>query len=209
MRPDPYARPQHPPSGAGIQLLLDLIEGTFRLLGSYRSELALIVLVWFAYGAALEWVGSPEGEVVTAVVLVVVLVVGPVRRFLKRMLHRARMRRRLVRGCRRSGLSTKQGAHPHVRKLRATPSGDVATVVLPPGMNADYLANHSETLAASMGLREVRVLRDAGNAAVVYLSLVVRDHWRETRRSPGRTSMPRSCRFGIRFRSASTRTDRS
>jgi hypothetical protein len=76
MRPDPYARPQHPPSGAGIQLLLDLIEGSFRLLGSYRIELALIGLVWFAYGAALEWVGSPAGEVVTAVVLVVIMAVG-------------------------------------------------------------------------------------------------------------------------------------
>jgi len=175
MRPDPYARPQHPPSGAGIQLLLDLIEGTFRLLGSYRIELALIGLVWLAYGAALEWVGSPAGEVVTAVVLVAIMVVGPVRRFLQRMLHRAWMRRRLVRGWRRSGLSTKQGALPHVRKLRATQSGDVATVLLPPGMNADYLANHAETLAASMGLREVRVLRDAGNAAIAFLSLVVRD----------------------------------
>jgi hypothetical protein len=175
MRPDPYARPQHPPSGAGIQLLLDLIEGSFRLLGSYRIELALIGLVWFAYGAALEWVGSPAGEVVTAVVLVVIMAVGPVRRLIRRLLHRARMRRRLVRGWRRSGLSTKQGALPHVRKMRATPSGDVATVLLPPGMNADYLANYSETLAASMGLREVRVLRDAGNAAIAYLSLVVRD----------------------------------
>jgi hypothetical protein len=175
MRPDPYARPQHPPSGDSISLLLELIEGTFRLLGAYRIELALIGLVWFIYGAALEWVESPGGEVVTAMVLVVILIVGPVRRFLRRMLHRARMRRRLVRGCRRPGLSTKQGALPHVRKMRATPSGDVATVLLPPGMNADYLANHSETLAASMGLREVRVLRDAGNAAVAYLSLVVRD----------------------------------
>jgi archaellum biogenesis ATPase FlaH len=180
MRPDPYARPQHPPSGAGIQLLLDLIEGTFRLLGAYRIELALTGLVWLIYGAALEWVGSPEGELVTAAVLVAIMAVGPVRRFFQRMLHRARMRRRLVRGCRRAGLSTNKGAFPHVRKLHPTPSGDVATVLLPPGMNADYLAKSAETLAASMGLREVRVLRDAGNASVAYLSLIVRDALSET-----------------------------
>ena len=88
----------------------DLFEGTLKLLAAYRVEVVVVACVWFIYGAALERVGSPGGELVTVALLGGLLSIGPLRRGLTRLLHRARTRRRFQRGCRRGGVMTPQAA---------------------------------------------------------------------------------------------------
>ena len=74
---------------------------------------------------------------------------------------------------------------------------------LPPGLTAEMIEEASELLAATMGARDVRVVRDPANASLAHVSILLRDPLVGARPPRGRS---RRARCGSRSRSGSTRT---
>jgi hypothetical protein len=70
---------------------------------------------------------------------------------------------------------SRRGLIPRVETIEAIPAGQRLRLRLPPGLTAESLEASAETLAATMGVREVRVVRDPANAALAQLSIVSRD----------------------------------
>ena len=70
---------------------------------------------------------------------------------------------------------SRHGRIPTVEAIEAIPAGKKLRLRLPAGFSAELVEQAAETLAATMGVREVRVLRDAANASLAHVSIVVRD----------------------------------
>jgi FtsK/SpoIIIE family len=99
------------------------------------------------------------------------VLVSPARlRALVRLLRARHLRRRFRRAWIDAGL-------PPVRlgRIRAVPAGDQASVRVSSGCSVEDLADRRELLAASVGLRELRVLRDPGDASRGTVTFVRRD----------------------------------
>jgi DNA segregation ATPase FtsK/SpoIIIE-like protein len=67
------------------------------------------------------------------------------------------------------------GLIPRVEAIEEVPAGQRLRVRVPPGLTAESLEEAAEMLAATMGVREVRVLRDVANASLAHLSIVRTD----------------------------------
>ena len=136
----------------------------------WRVELALIALPVSGW-----WLlARPLGPLAAAAIIawaVAGLLVSPVRQdALLRLLRGRRLRRRFRRAWIDAGL-------PPVRlgRIRAVPAGDRAAVHVSSGCSVEDLADRREQLAASIGLRELRVLRDPDNASRGTVTFVRRD----------------------------------
>jgi hypothetical protein len=70
---------------------------------------------------------------------------------------------------------SRHGALPQVRSSETIPAGQRLYLRLAPGMTAEHIDDAAEAIAAVVGAREVRVLREPGNAAVAHLSILWRD----------------------------------
>jgi DNA translocase FtsK/SpoIIIE-like protein len=86
--------------------------------------------------------------------------------------HRSRLRRRWNTGVRHAGLATHNDRVPTPVKVSSTPSGDLLRVRIPAGSNAGLLAAEADTIAAFLGVREVRVERDRDNARFASVRVV-------------------------------------
>jgi hypothetical protein len=62
-----------------------------------------------------------------------------------------------------------------VRRARLVPAGDLLTVLVPAGCKAADLDSGAEPLAAALAVRELRVVRDRGNAQLASVLVVRRD----------------------------------
>ena len=136
----------------------------------WRVELALL-----AVPAGAWWLLANSVGELAAAALVVWMVAGvlvsPARlRALVRLLRARHLRRRFRRAWIDAGL-------PPVRlgRIRAVPAGDQASVRVSSGCSVEDLADRRELLAASVGLRELRVLRDPGDASRGTVTFVRRD----------------------------------
>ena len=70
---------------------------------------------------------------------------------------------------------SRRGQIPRVEGTESIPAGQRLRLLMPPGFNADLVEEAGESLAATVGAREVRVVRDAANASIVRLSIIWRD----------------------------------
>jgi DNA segregation ATPase FtsK/SpoIIIE-like protein len=70
---------------------------------------------------------------------------------------------------------SRHGTVPRVRGSEVIPAGQRLDLRLVPGLSAEHLDEAAETLAAAMGARDVRVVREPTNASVVHLSILWRD----------------------------------
>jgi DNA segregation ATPase FtsK/SpoIIIE-like protein len=70
---------------------------------------------------------------------------------------------------------SRHGQLPRVLRTERTPAGQKVTLQMTPGLSVEVVDQASESLAATIGAREVRVLRDAANASVAHVSLVFFD----------------------------------
>jgi DNA segregation ATPase FtsK/SpoIIIE-like protein len=98
-----------------------------------------------------------------------------IRRIVARTLRDRATRRWFTRVLIACELVSRWGRLPQVRRTESIPAGRRLELLLPAGFHAELIATAAEPLAATMGVREVRVLRDAANASVVHLSIVTRD----------------------------------
>jgi hypothetical protein len=147
-----------------------LIAGAAVALWGWRLELAS--------GGALVighlWLSGLAG-VVAASVLIALAVAGVVavplqRRWVMRALLAARVRRRWRRAWMDCGLLPVRAG-----RVKSVPAGELMRVRAARGTSLEALAGRAEELAASLGLREVRVDRDPENAATGTVTLVRRD----------------------------------
>jgi hypothetical protein len=147
-----------------------LAAGALGGLWRWRIELALL-----AVPAGAWWLLARSLDELAAAALVAWAIAGvlasPARlRALVRLLSARHLRRRFRRAWIDAGL-------PPVRlgRIRAVPAGDQATVHVSSGCSIEELAERREQLAASIGLRELRVLRDPDDASRGTVTFVRRD----------------------------------
>lgn len=138
-----------------------------------EAVLAFGVFLLWDFAVALDGVGL--GVLVLGMgVLVLWRSVG-VRRRLVTLLRGRSSRRWLSRVLVACEVISRHGALPQVRSSETIPAGQRLYLRLAPGMTAEHIDDAAEAIAAVVGAREVRVLREPGNAAVAHLSILWRD----------------------------------
>lgn len=70
---------------------------------------------------------------------------------------------------------SRHGKIPKVLATEVIPAGKRLRLRMPAGFSTEIIDEVSETLAATIGAREVRVLRDPDNASIAHLSIITRD----------------------------------
>lgn len=72
-------------------------------------------------------------------------------------------------------LISRRGLIPRIERIQSIPAGQRLQLRLPPGLTADSVDEASEILAATIGARDVRVVRDSANASLAHLSILFSD----------------------------------
>lgn len=162
------------PTNHSKSLIDDLLAALAHWIGFWRVELAVLVVptalgIWlYSRTPHAVAVGAPT------VLIALVLAVPTLRAALARLLHRARVRRHLdVAILSLPGILAER--RPRVRKVTRTTFGDRIELALWRGTSVDDLAKVEGVLAASLGVREVRVVADASHRNLVTLSIIRRD----------------------------------
>ena len=162
------------PTNHSKSLIDDLLAALAHWIGFWRVELAVLVVptalgIWlYSRTPHAVAVGAPT------VLIALVLAVPTLRAALARLLHRARVRRHLdVAILSLPGILAER--RPRVRKVTRTTFGDRIELALWRGTSVDDLAKVEGVLAASLGVREVRVVADASHRNLVTLSMIRRD----------------------------------
>jgi hypothetical protein len=70
---------------------------------------------------------------------------------------------------------SRHGQIPRVLASETIPAGERLRLQMPGGFSTELIDEASETLAATIGAREVRVLRDPNNASIAQFSIIWRD----------------------------------
>ncbi len=151
-----------------------------RFVWGCRVELAVtvaLVWLWLAAAARLADAGHDDRLAVLAPLglVLAIVAVSPARRVARRLLWRSWLRRRWDAACRYAELATLNDRVPRIVRLRSVAVGEALRVRVPAGINVTQLEAAAETLAAVLGLREVRVERDEANARLADVTLVRHD----------------------------------
>jgi hypothetical protein len=157
-------------AGSAAQGWPELLLGGLVGLWRWRLELALL-----AVPAVVWWLlAGPLGQLAAAAVVtwaVAGVLVSPGSRgALLRWLHAMRVRRRFHRARVDARL-----APVRLARLRAVPAGEAAGIRVSSGSSVEDVEARREQLAASLGLRELRVMRDPGDASRGTVVLMRRD----------------------------------
>ena len=156
-----------------------------RTLGPY-SRMALFVRGWglealLGFGLALLWriSSAAGGEGLTVLVFgglgIGVWRLPALRHWLSRTLRDRSTRRWFNRVLVVCEVISRRGQLPRVEAAETIPAGRRLRLRLPAGFDAEQITQAAEPLAATMGVREVRVFRDAANASLAHLSIISTD----------------------------------
>jgi hypothetical protein len=135
--------------------------------------LALGIFVLWRLGVALD--GEGMGILLLGILGIVVWRSPELTRRLATVLrHRATARwfARVLVACE---LVSRHGRIPRIEGSETIPAGRRLCLRLPPGFSAELLETAREPLAATVGARDVRVVRDPANASIVRVSILLRD----------------------------------
>jgi len=72
-------------------------------------------------------------------------------------------------------LISPRGLIPRIEGTELIPAGQRVRLRLPPGLTAEMIDEACESLAATIGARDVRVVRDPANASLAHVSILRRD----------------------------------
>jgi DNA segregation ATPase FtsK/SpoIIIE-like protein len=70
---------------------------------------------------------------------------------------------------------SRRGQVPKVRSTEVIPAGRRIVLAMPAGFSAELIEEVAETLAATMAVRDVRVVRDVANASLAHVSIITTD----------------------------------
>lgn len=184
---------RHPPRHRPQLVFEDVVLELLGVLWGYRLESVGILGVGAIWYVGSDRLGAEFAGLLLAVGVAAVVLVSPLRRPVDCALHVARTRRVWSRACHAAGLAMPDDQIPRARSVRRVPAGEIVSVAVPSGANATKLEDARETLAACLGLREVRVTRDPGNASLAEVTLVRRD----TLAAPGTLLWPHRFNPGL------------
>jgi hypothetical protein len=152
---------------------LALVVGAAGALWRCRLELGLLAGLVLAHRLLVGALSNLWAGVVVVALVAALLAVPAVRRWLVRALWAARVRRAWWRAWTDCEL-------PRVRagSVSAIPAGELVRVRAFRGSSLEAVEKRAEELAVCLQAREVRIARDADNAATGTVTLVRRDRWR-------------------------------
>ena len=119
--------------------------------------------------------GSYWGGWLLEALAVFLLVFGPARRRIRAVFSRSRLRRRFVRACRHAQLANHNDRVPRPIRIRTTAAGHRIRVRMAAGSHAGLIDEALEPIAAFLGVREVKVVRDRNNARYADIEVVRKD----------------------------------
>ncbi len=155
--------------------LEELLVGVLWVLFGWRVELLGLALILGAGRLLALLVGDAAGVVLVAAFLVAGIAWPPVRGRVLRLLYAMRVRRAWARAAIDAGVASGPFRCPGVWSVDRVPAGDRLRVRVRRGQSVPDLDARREELAACLRMREVRVLRDPGDAAEADVLLVRRD----------------------------------
>ena len=135
--------------------------------------LALGIFGLWQIGAALD--GRGAGILLLGIVAIVVWRTPALKARLATTLRDRTTRRWFSRVLIACQLISPRGLIPRIEGTELIPAGQRVRLRLPPGLTAEMLEQASEPLAATIGARDVRVVRDPANASLAHLSILLRD----------------------------------
>src|SRR5215218_6880083 len=153
----------------------ELLVGALSSLWQCHVELLALVLIVAAHRLAARGGGEVVATALLLALGVVVAAVAPCRRLLRRTLRRASLRRGWERAAIDTGLSDGPLRVPRVIGVHGIPAGDILRVRVRRGQSVAALDACAGALAACLRVREVRIDRELGDAAIARVTLVRRD----------------------------------
>jgi FtsK/SpoIIIE family len=157
-------------AGSEAQGWPELVLGGLGGLWRWRLELTLLAVPATAWWLLARRLGELAAAVVVAWAVAGVLASRGSRGALVRWLHAMAVRRRFWRARVDAGL-----APVRLGRLRAVPAGEAAVIRVSSGSSVEEVEARREQLAASLGLRELRVVRDPADASRGTVVLMRRD----------------------------------
>jgi hypothetical protein len=153
-----------------------IISATLRLAWGFRLELRTLAALGIVWSFSTNAIGTVDGSLATGAPVAGLVIWPAGRRWLWRQARFARVRRRFASAVRTSAFD-RSGTHrtPAVLRVRETPAGYVLPVRVPAGTSVIELENAAEVTAATMGVADIRVTRDRGNASVAAVAVIYRD----------------------------------
>jgi hypothetical protein len=152
-----------------------LVVGAVGGLWRWRTELALLALPVVGWRLLARPLGPIAAAAVVGSTVAAVLLWPPVRDRLVRWLRAARLRRRFRRAWQDAALG-----RVRLGRLRPIPAGEAARIRIASGFSIEDVGARRERLAASIGLRELRVVRHAQDASRGTVTFVRRDPLADT-----------------------------
>ncbi|MGH8997652.1 MAG: hypothetical protein ACRDYB_16780, partial [Acidimicrobiales bacterium] len=155
----------------------------------WEAALGFGVGACFRVGTAL-FGGIGGGTLIVGLAAVPIAVFAPWRAWLCDRLEACSVDRWFSKALRLCGLLGASGARAVVRSSERVPVGLRLVVEVPAGQHSGHLLGAAPALAASLRVREVRVLRDAADAGLARMTVVQRDRRASNSERAKRLSRP-------------------
>lgn len=141
----------------------------------FRVELGCLTAVWGAWSLLAGRLGPGAAWAVLLVAVAAAVSSEGCRRRAGSVLGAARTRRQWSRAVRRVGIAAFGEHVPRVAHVVPVPAGHALDVRVPPGARVVDLEQAGEAVAAVLGVRDVRVVREPADASRARVTIVRRD----------------------------------
>lgn len=156
-------------------LVATLVAASLGLLVAYRTEIALLVVLYVTGHVATATLGPDYGTEAVLGALGLVAVIPWSRSNLLHLLYRGHVRRHWNAAVAAAAISSFRGRGTKVGRVAKVPVGQRLGVAVPSGASVADLESHAEVLAAALGARQLRVQRWSENARWARVTIVRRD----------------------------------
>ena len=150
-------------------------DGLLRACGWWRTELLTVAVLGAGAGWLTVQLGPVPAGVLTAATVALVVATPVTRRLGGRCFAAERARRRWHRAVHQTALPALHGRPTDVVRARPVPAGDLLTVAVPVGSAVADLQARADVLAAALGVRDLRIVREPANARLARVLVLRRD----------------------------------